>query len=42
MMTQLKDALERLRPEVRAFALLMEGQLAKHDYRPGWKHEDID
>ena len=28
------------RPEVRAFALLMERELRKHDYRPGWKGDD--
>jgi NTP pyrophosphatase (non-canonical NTP hydrolase) len=28
------------RREVRAFALLMERELRKHDYRPGWKGDD--
>lgn len=30
----------RLRPEVGAFADLMEGELRKHDNRPGWKECD--
>jgi NTP pyrophosphatase (non-canonical NTP hydrolase) len=37
-----REALAQPRPEVRAFALLMEAELAKHDDRPGWKNEDID
>jgi NTP pyrophosphatase (non-canonical NTP hydrolase) len=34
------EALERPRPEVRAFALLMEHELAKHDDRGEWKAAD--
>jgi len=31
----------KLRPEVGAFAALMEAELRKHDDRPGWKKEDV-
>ena len=30
-----------LRPEVAAFAAIMEAELRKHDDRPGWKNEDV-
>jgi len=30
-----------LRPEVGAFAAIMEAELRKHDDRPGWKNEDV-
>jgi len=32
----------KLRPEVAAFAMLMEAELRKHDDRPGWKHCNLD
>jgi hypothetical protein len=31
----------KLRPEVAAFAMLMEAELRKHDDRPGWKKENV-
>ena len=31
----------KLRPEVAAFAMLMEAELRKHDDRPGWKNERL-
>ena len=36
------EVLERPRPEVRAFALLMEAELAKHDDRDGWQDCSIE
>ncbi len=32
--------LAQLRPEVRAFAGLMEAKLRENDHKPGWKHDD--
>lgn len=31
-----------LRPEVRAFAEVMEAQLRRNDHKPGWKHDEPD
>jgi len=35
-------ALIELRPEVLAFARLMEQQLRANDHKPGWKHDSAD
>ena len=36
------DLVDAVRPEVYAFALLMERELRTNDHKPGWKHDEPD